>query len=335
MKSVLIRADGNEKAGTGHLMRCLAMAEALADKSIPTHLAYHSAPEQILERYHKFAASVHRIEAEPYGERDARATENFARELSCSWIMADGYEFQTRFFEALTTNTLAVDDFGSKNVLPATAITNQSLKADPDWYPGHAQLLLGLQYTLLRQEFSPADSDRTAPEEITRLLITTGGGDDQNVTTGIVDHLMAELGPGIRFDVVVGPANSHADEIQASYADHARVTVLRNVTNMAEVLQQADLIVSSAGSTVWECLALGVPLVTMILAENQNDNATYLSEVRIATTAGSCRDEGFLDSLSQQVRVSVTNPAQAFANADKGRNLIDGKGAFRIIDRLT
>jgi spore coat polysaccharide biosynthesis predicted glycosyltransferase SpsG len=104
---------------------------------------------------------------------------------------------------------------------------------------------------------------------------------------------------------------------------------------MAEVLQHADLVVSSAGSTVWECLALGVPLVTMILAENQNDNATYLSETGIATTARSCRGEGFLDSLSQQVRASVANPVQAFANADKGRNLIDGKGAFRIIDRLT
>lgn len=316
--TIAIRADANEATGTGHLSRCLALAEAFTGADLT--LAYHQAPSPLLAHFVNLGVTLHHIQATPYGEEDAYECNS----LGGDWIIVDGYLFKKSFFHSLEIKTAAIDDFARPEVFEAEVIINPGATAKADWYRDGQTTLLGPRFAPLRKEFQEA----SIPRIPNKVLLTTGGGDDLNITPSII----RELRDIANLTVIIGPANSHRDKLLKEFG--AEVTLLENVCNMASELASSSLVICGAGSTVWECLAVGTPLIPMILADNQRANHDFLVERNLAPSGGDARRPDFLPTLrSSYLRVS-NHTESALESAEKGKLLLDGHGSNRIFEQL-
>ena len=213
---LLIRADGGPQIGTGHLMRCLALAQHwLLERGPVTFLLAADAPT-FSARLRGEGGDRQLIDVEPGSEADAQATSTAAAELGARWIVCDGYHFGADYQRRLKADgrrLLFVDDYGHGGEYCADLVLNQNLYAEPSPYARRetaTELLLGSRYALLRREFvaaeRPGGGQRIVPPDATRILITLGGADPAGFTAVAVAALGGLAGKSAPFEglVVVG-----------------------------------------------------------------------------------------------------------------------------------
>ena len=334
MNALAIRVDANEQIGIGHAMRCFALAEAARERGIAVHMLYQSCPSDILDRYASIGATTQEINWAPFYAEDGKRSAEKALEVNARWMIVDSYQTYAEFVAAVKSlgiHVMAIDDDGREAVIGADIIVNQNISACSAWYEkSHASLRLGTDYVMLRSDFR---HEAHSPEK-NAILITTGGGDDLNISPHLVRALIDKLEADETIQLVIGPANPHAAEIIETFKDLGQVSLLKNVSDMPKLIRSAKLVITGAGSTVWECLALGTPFITMILADNQIAIAEHLSGQKFAPTSGDARDSGFIDRLGEQLDYFRNNPTAFTRNSRRGKELIDGRGVFRILDSI-
>ncbi len=159
MAQLLIRADASPEIGTGHVMRCLALAQAWQDKGGQATVAMALAAPSIQARLEAEGLGIKRITAQVGSAEDAAQVIQIARQLQAAWVVIDGYRFTGSYQQALKDAGLGlvcIDDEATAEHYYADVILNQNLHADAGLYAkreGYTRLLLGTRYALLRREF--------------------------------------------------------------------------------------------------------------------------------------------------------------------------------------
>ncbi len=339
--SLLVRVEAGAQGGTGHAMRCLALAQAWQDAAGgPVRFLMTSCGEGLAARLRREGIEVESLEAVPGSEADAARTLAAARAALASWIVVDGYWAGSAYARSLRGQgpaVLLVDDLGEAGPYTADLVLNQNLYAKPEMYAErapHTALLLGADFALLRREFAAYRSfPRTIPEEARHLLVTLGGSDPADLTRLAV-RALAGLAGSAEIRVLVGPENPRADALreEAGKAGLSR-SLLFGVEDVAGLLAWSDLAVTAAGSTCWELAFLGVPALTIAVAPNQKPIAESLAR------AGIARDLGWHAGVSEEALArAVVDLARDRAArtrlSDAGRRLVDGAGAERVVRRL-
>lgn len=336
----LVRADGAPEIGTGHLMRSLALTQALRAAGGEAVLATTLDPGGLEGRLRAEGLPVRRLDAETGSDPDARATATLARELGAGWVVVDGYQFSGRYQRLLKEagmRVLAVDDYGHAEHYWADAVLNQNLHAREALYrdrePG-VRLLLGPRYALLRREYEKWRGwRRPHPPVARKVLVTFGGSDPEDVTSKAAAALARLPGGGLEASVVVGASYPHLEALKAALSETPCIRLLRDVRDMAEPMAWADVAVSAGGSTSWELAFMGLPALTVILAENQVDLAQGLAAHGIARNLGwhSAVTEAILaDALMELARDQDVRRAMGA----RGRELVDGDGGRRVVRAL-
>lgn len=336
MSTLVLRLDADPKIGIGHAMRCFALAEAARQRGLAVHLLYHSCPQDILEKYIRIGVTTLPITWPPFEQEDGALCANYANRMGGNWILLDSYQTTKGFIEAAQSeglHVLAIDDEGRDGIMTADVIVNQNISANQNWYSSkHAAstLLLGTDYVMLR-----SDLRQVIQHEATQsILVTTGGTDDLNISPSVLNALIPLLQGIEKLRLVIGPANPNAVALKKTYQNSPQVELLENVQDMPSLLCDAKLVITGAGSTVWECLSLGVPFITMILAENQRAIAEELSLKDYAASAGDATSPDFQTRL-EKLYLNFKNAPEAFSQrTEKGKLLIDGQGVFRILDTI-
>ena len=251
---LLIRADADTRMGTGHVMRCLALAQAWQDAGGQVTFLSAALPPGLESRLNAEGMTLVTLDA------DAAQTALVAQELGADWVVLDGYHFDAGSQRALKdagARLLVLDDNGDSDAYSADLVLNQNVHARAEWYASRApdtRLLLGTRYALLRREFRVRhDRPRGTPKVARKVLVTLGGSDPDNVTLKVLDALALIRAESLDVTVVVGGGSPH----RASLEDAAArmpfpVRVVVNAANMPELMAWADVAISAAGSTVWE-----------------------------------------------------------------------------------
>src|ERR1035437_492179 len=271
---LLIRADASARMGTGHVMRCLALAQGWqrhAGKVLVLQAETTPALEQLLAREGVVLA---RLEARPGTVADAEHTIAFARKHSAAWVVADGYHFDANYQRAIKAaglRLLLFDDYGHADFYSADLVLNQNLGADPALYQrreAHTRLLLGTRYVLLREEFlDMQDWKREIPAVGNKVLVTMGGSDPDNVTGKVIQAL--KQFSEIETKVVIGGSNPHVQSLQSSIIHHpSSIQLVVDANNMPELMAWADVAIAAGGSTSWELAFMGLPSLVCTLADN-------------------------------------------------------------------
>lgn len=161
MKQLIIRADANSRIGVGHVMRCLALAQAWQDKGEKAvFLSHCKSPvlkKRILDEGFDFI-SLDKPYPEPF---DIDYTLNTLHKLSNqdAWLVVDGYHFDSSYQKSIKEaghKLLWIDDYGHAAHYYADIVLNQNISADERFYirrEPYTRLLLGTRYVLLRHEF--------------------------------------------------------------------------------------------------------------------------------------------------------------------------------------
>ena len=336
-RGLLIRADAGEDIGTGHVMRCLALAQEWCGHAGAVRFASAVITPALRSRLAREGFEVTDLAAAPGGVADADLTVAAADDHDALWIVADGYRFGDRYQRRLRDSghrLLVMDDWGHADHYAADLVVNQNLAADPDLYRSRdsdTRLLLGTDYVLVRKEFQARfDRHRQVPEVAEKILVMFGGADVGGATARVVAALAeAELG-GTELTVVIGGSAANLDDLRHEVAVFPGTAHLElDVADMAPILAGADLAISAAGSTCWEMALMGLPALLLVTADNQRGLATALHRCGAAHSLGEAATLD-VEALRHQVAAISRSPERRRAMAAAGRRLVDGRGASRV-----
>jgi len=336
---LIIRADANAQIGTGHVMRCLALAQAWQDAGGRAVFLIAMESPPLEARLRSEGMEVIHLPVQPGSTDDVVQTADFARQVGADWVVVDGYHFGAdyqRTIKGSGLRLLFIDDIGHAGHYSADLVLNQNIHAHEGLYQNrehYTRLLLGTRYVLPRREFLKWRGwEREIPEVARKVLVTMGGSDPDNVTLKVIQALQQVDVDGLETTVVVGGSNPNHEELQSAVQDSRfPIRLESNVTNMPELMAWADVAVSSGGSTCWELAFMGLPLLVLVLADNQGRSAEYLETANVAVNLGwhaHCSREQITEAL-QRLRFSQ---ARRRAMSREGRALTDGKGCVRVVN---
>ena len=340
-ETLLIRADANVAMGTGHVMRCLALAQAWQDAGGRAGFAMAEMATWVQQRLLQESVPIFEVSSPAGTGEDARSTAAIAREQAAAWVVVDGYQFgqdYPQLVKAAGFKILFLDDYGHAEHYVADLVLNQNVSADANAYENrtpYTRLLLGPAYCLLRREFNAwREWKREFTPAAHRVLVTMGGSDPENFTQRAIEALNLVDDEELEAAIVVGGSNAHAELLDriASQAGK-KISVQRGISNMAELMAWADIAVSAAGTTCWEMCLMGLPALLIDLAENQTPVARELNRRGCAVHLGGPGDVSST-KLAGQVERLLNSMEERRALSLRCRELVDGKGAQRVVSAM-
>jgi len=274
---LLVRVDSGINIGSGHVMRCLALAQAWQDGGGDAVFVLATESPNAEARLTTEGFEVLHINAKLGSAEDARLTTKLAHKYGASWVVVDGYHFDgdyQKIIKEAGLNLLFIDDYGHADYYPADIVLNQNIHADEDLYRNRAsytKLLLGTRYVLLRREFLRWQGYRREIPEIARkMLVTMGGSDPQNVTLKVLQALKNIDIDGFEAVCVIGGNNPHYDALK-DFVETANlpVRIERDVKDMSQLMAWADVAITAGGTTCWELAFMGVPFIGLSRAKQE------------------------------------------------------------------
>lgn len=334
---LVIRADADQRMGTGHVMRMIALGQAWADRGGEVRLLGRIESAPLRARLN--AEGFELVDVDHVHPAPADLAALLEHSAVGGWVALDGYHFDTAYMRAVRTagrKTLVLDDINNRGIYEADVLLNQNFGAESYVYRVNleARLLSGPRYAMLRREFRYSQAAWNGPHQPLRLLVTMGGSDPVNFSATVLRALALLSGHNLMVRLVVGPANPNRIELAALAATLRLPTEL--VTpgeDMPEHMAWADLAVTAAGSTCWELAHLGVPMLAFELAENQAGVLAGLTSTGAAVSGG--RAAGTTPNCVTAVLDALLRSPQRLAELSaRARALVDGQGACRMVHAL-
>lgn len=349
---VIIRADASVAVGTGHVMRCLAIAGELKKRGHNVRFLSRELPGNLFGRIKQEGFEVLRL-ASPSAPFEPAVKEPFhlpwlgvplqneidecravlERAGGCDLLLVDSYALEAEWEGAAKPfcRTLAVLDDLYDRRHDCDVLIDYTLGRTPAAYgalvPSGCKLFCGLDYLPLRPEFAALRSQikpRNFPPQ--RILVTLGGTDPHNFTAPVLEALAASPFKAALIDVVLTGGAPHL----AANRDLSRRLGLNanwqiDTRKMAELILKADLAIGAAGVSSYERASLGLASVTLQTGENQAGNLKILAEsgAIIATTPDRLRAD--LNALDE----NAVRKMEAAA-----LTLCDAQGLARFCDAL-
>jgi UDP-2,4-diacetamido-2,4,6-trideoxy-beta-L-altropyranose hydrolase len=316
-KHIVFRTDASLEMGSGHVMRCLTLADALREQGAKCrfvcrahqgHLAdlitarghaCHLLSDVDLTVSDSSLAHAHWLACG--WEQDAAQTQAILADWQPDWLVVDHYALDARWERLMRPhvgNIMAIDDLADR-VHDCDLLLDQNLGRQPDDYreriPSNCTLLVGPHYALLRPEFAAMREyslQRRQIPVLKQVLITMGGVDQPNATGRVLEALrQAPLPDDCRICVVMGAKAPWLAQVEALATTLPWPTEVRvNVSNMAELMANSDLAIGAAGGTSWERCCLGLPTILVVLAQNQYESAVHLAATESAHVVASVDD---------------------------------------------
>lgn len=332
---VLFAPAGSAEIGGGHLMRDLALAEALQDRGARCSFATSVWGERLLQRFADPRPAVHPL-ARP---GDIGAIAAVVQAVAPDVLVVDDYglgEAETARLMGKGLKIVVVDDLADRRYA-CDLLVDPGFGRTPADYAGRTsqgcELLLGPRYALLRAPFAGLAALPSPPSSgpVRRVFVSFGLSDIGGVAARAVEALRP-LAPGAQFDVALASDAQSLDRLRALAAEDAGLIVHPDSREVAALMHQADIAIGAGGSATWERCALGLPSLAVVVADNQRTMIARLAEAG-ALLATELRDPGFAPRLCKAF-VELCDPGVRLALSDAGRAICDGRGAGRVAEAI-
>ena len=362
---VAIRTDASYEIGSGHLMRCIALADEL-QKSGYEILFISSNREQnwiklIREKNYECATIVtsfeknrrntramksnrHRVASNDIDwQKDSREVKEILKYRTTDWLIVDHYGIDWRWETSMrnhVTRIMVIDDLADRKHdcdLLLDFVYGRQADDYQHLVTQDCQLLLGTKYTLLRSEFLDwqrfALHRRRNAKRIQKILISLGGVDHDNLT-GTVLRLLNQVDwiLDTQIHVILGPGFRGQPEIETIITNpRIKATLEWSVNDMARRIANADFGIGALGVSTWERFCLGLPSINIIAEPNQFNLATRLEKLHIAGIIFS----EFIERELLPNLYRMTSDEGLYAQiSDDISSLVDGRGAYRVARQL-
>jgi UDP-2,4-diacetamido-2,4,6-trideoxy-beta-L-altropyranose hydrolase len=362
--NIVFRTDASMQIGTGHVMRCLTLADALKAKGAICKFICRDHPGNLISRIRLHGFEVFVLSS--VGEilvadvftsankssysawlgvnwyTDAYQSKVGAGETAVDWVIIDHYALDARWEQALRPlcrKIMVIDDLADR-LHDCDILLDQNLGRHEEDYqhlvPATCANLLGPEYSLLRPEFAALRNFsllRRLNPQVNHMLITMGGVDQLNVTGQVLEALKdCELLAHVCITVVLGTHAPWLDQVRLIAKHMPQPTeVLVDVSNMAQLMVYSDFAIGAAGSTSWERCCLGLPSLICIQAANQQQISDALVLSGAAKTFDfSANRQGILEKIIDV----VSNRCNLRKMSTSAEVLTDGNGVERVIAKM-
>ena len=404
----LIRADGNAKIGAGHLMRCLTIvSEMEAVLGGQEEILFLCADEDSAElvkskgfRARVLYSDYRDMEGELNAWERILAEEKILPESGCfsevsgmgelpcalcctekpvqNVILVDSYYVTNTYLMALRKygRVYLLDDM-QREQFPVDGVMNYNAFASKEIYAKlyegtDTACFVGSDYVPVRSQF--LNQEYGIRDRVEDILITTGGGDVENIAGKIVSALLMEYvvlhdlpefyEPRMseecdserhrnvmhekaqamidnssvvpHFHIVTGRYSPNFEALQSMAKQHENIHIYRDVQDMAALMRRCDLAITAGGTTIYELAAIGVPFICFSYAENQEALTEYIGEKQIAGYAGAYHKNsaGALAQIKRLVEEFSCSIEKRKQCFGRERTMIDGRGAKRLAEVL-
>lgn len=296
--NILFRADSSMVIGTGHIMRCLTLAGKLNEKGAKVTFISREAEGDIIDIIERKGFGVYRLpkQTKVTWEEDVKQTLEIIKneEGEIDWFVIDHYDIDIKWeteIRKYTKKIMVIDDLANRKhdcdlLLDQNLSKNIETRYD-ELVPDECTKLLGPSYALLRDEFLEARKNiRKRDGNVKRILVFFGGSDPTNETEKSLKALKMLNRNNITIDVVVGKSNANQEKIREICSLMKNTNYYCQVDNMAFLMAKADLAIGAGGATTWERIYLGLPSITIVVADNQKELTEILSEKKIVINLG-------------------------------------------------
>lgn len=351
---IVFRADASQIIGSGHIMRCLTLAEYLRGQGNEVFFICRQLPGNMIETIEKKEFKVFYLphdldENDQFSrtdwyaswlgtslEKEFKDTKNHLMQVGeIDWLIVDHYALDERWGNRLreyVRHIMVIDDLANRK-------HNCDLLLDQNYYTDmnrryaglvspKCQLLLGPKYALLRQEFVKARKKiKIRDGNVRRILVFMGGADSTNVTKKVLQVLEAINFQGM-VDVVVGVQNKFKYEIKDICKGRQDYTFYCQIDNISELMLKADLAIGAGGASTWERCCLGLPSMVITLAENQEQLARDAQAIEAIVYLGNSQIK--LSELAEKIEHSIYDCEKMQAMSKRSFDLVDGLGSQRV-----
>lgn len=314
-KHILLVCDADRFRGSGHVMRMITLGSALIELGAVVTLCAHTIPDSLRE-----LAISRLINVVP------RTTPQHDEELGQSlqvgdWqaVVFDGYEFASKTFSELHQSghrVIVIDDNGDHSTAACSMIVNPNLHADASMYEANqscSRYLLGADFALIRNDIRTQHIPDF--EERSGIFLGVGGTDPLDLASRLSSAL-----------------SNHRDwDIRR--AQGVLSSAISATSEMGLLLSQSRIGLIAFGTTTWEALHLGLPIIGVIVADNQLLVAESVQKAHLADVFD-CRSSVSTDEIVVTMTKRYGDSELLKERSLLGQQLVDGKGARRVADAI-
>lgn len=330
-----IRTDMNHIIATGHVMRCIAIAEAARRMGEePVFILADLHAERLLKE-RGFSYIILNTKWNDM-ESELPVLENLIKERQMEQILIDSYQVTENYFRSLTSlvQTYYMDDVNAF-LYPVTGIICYANYWEKFHYKErykNTKLYLGTKYAPLRSVFCECKQKRIN-KRVEKILLLSGGTDSYHVLEQMLEGL--DLKRYLQVNVICGTYNQQYDFLKKKSEVYSNVNIYQAVSDIEQYMMEADVVISAGGSTLYELCAVGVPTISYSIADNQLDNVRKFHEDGIIDYAGDVRSDALLQKIRYYLERFEGNHGLRQEKSRKMREMVDGKGAWRIAGLFT
>jgi len=359
---VFFRADASILIGTGHVMRCLTLADELTSRGHKCWFICREHPghvgDVIARKGHSLALLPMPTDTSPQEKNgtsdfyacwlglpwqdDADQTLDIIAPLKPDWLVVDHYALDTQWEYMLSSavgKIMVIDDLANRPHDCALLLDQNFGRVVSDYdgmLSAGCRRLIGVRYAMLRPEFAALREQslsRRKNPEIKRILISLGGVDQTNVTGQVLTALtQSSLPLGTELDIIMGASAPYLDEVCRKAAQSPfKATVSVNVQEMAARMCLADLSIGAAGGTSWERSCMGLPSVLVVLAENQVTGAKALEMVGAVRVI---EEPSLVETMLPAIIEELSNSTRLIGMSEAAAGITDGHGALRVVNTM-
>ena len=351
---VVFRVDSGSHIGSGHLMRCLTLADELRHRGAEISFVTREHAGHLISRIenagyvvYRLSTAVHQavIPADDYSawlgvsvEQDAKETLEVIASHKPDLVVVDHYSLDIGWesvIRSFVSQIMVIDDLANRDH-DCDLLLDQNYFGDltAQRYQNRVRggrLLLGPKFALLQavyhqfREILPSH-----PGVIQRVLVFFGATDPFNQTAQVLKALSYPAFAGVAVDIVIGANHSDAAIIVAQVQNRPNTFLYQNLSSLAGLMVRADLMIGAGGSTTWERMCLGLPAIVVSIAENQRVCMQYLAQNEFQVTLS---EGNFTTDTDWRVIIGelLNNFDLVKKLSNNAKKLVDGLGVKRVV----
>ena len=361
----IIRVDASSEIGTGHVMRCLTLANVLKKNGEKVAFISKKYDGNLISFCLKNGFKIYSIpkyltahkkeNSDPYylsQKEDAAETINIINKnkLSPKCVIVDHYGISLKWERLIRPHTktiFVIDDLFNRkhdcdfllnqNYLPDMASKYNNL------IPANTKTFFSPRYALLRDEFKTQIAKKSLKKEDStfNIFVFFGGSDTVNMTEKVIQAINffknttenKQLKNNLIANIVVGANNNKKKEIELLCKKNDYLKYHYNISNISEIMKQTDIAIGAGGSTTWERCAIGLPSIVVTIAKNQEETTKYCAEKEVLNYLGKAENIT-IECIARAINELILSPSKRSAFSKKSMDLVDGNGADHIYSQL-
>ena len=359
MGIIACRVDCSNLIGSGHFFRCKAIAEQLSNRGHRVVFVTRNLPETAAKQLDGKGVQVCNLppltRAVPFVEdkyetwlgidefTDAQDTLSCLAPLKPDMVIADHYGL-TRVWhnqiKAHIPSLVIYDDLGDRSI-NANLVINPNFGWLDKQYLGlvepETKLVLGPEYATLNtnfHKFRNASIGARKDRGLNHILISFGGADPKNFTAKVLDVIRkVSFNQPIKLTVVAGLLNKNINILRHLISSMAfDVVLVSHLDRIWETYLKTDLVIGAVGTSIWERCCLGVPSISIPIAENQRPAASALECAGVLKVVDP-NSHDWRENLSAGIE-NLQNKNLLRDLGNEASKICDGLGGFRVVSLI-